>query len=270
MRKIFKEAQSSHEIIQYFYGQYQKNHRAPSIQNLAKKLNIPSKGYLSKILNGPSILSEKHIPSWANFFSFSESEKKIFTLLCQIEKNKKILKEVDLNKELKISRKIHDIHSYNDISITNYPFILYHLIFVHSPIKRARLLDILKVDDLVLVEQAIQSLINNGHIKQNNECLEINETKDLYLSIKRLNNEQIANLLEHSFDFTRKKLMEHKLSSEMCYYNSSFITIDKSKYLDWIRSVRESIEKMQVEIQEDVSPNAVISINIQAFPIDFD
>lgn len=270
LKNLLQDSKTTTEFLKALYSKFKQEHRSPSLENFSRKLNISSKGYLSKVLNAKAILAEKYIANIAKVYSLSEAEQEILTLMCKLEKKKSEFIEVDLETELAISKKAYRTESLKKAQENSYySAFLYNLIYVHAPIRKEDLALNFPLFDQVLIEQALESLIALDFIIEIKEELVINQKKDFFFEASQDSLEKMKELTEQNFALSQKYLVKNEFHSDQCYFEASSVTIKKESYKDWLKTVRRELERLQISTQEDENPNGTIAVNIQVYPLDF-
>ena len=102
---ILMGSRSPREVLQKLYLVFQRSHRNPSLENFARALDIPSKGYLSNLLSGKTKLGEKHISGISRYYSLNEHQEELLLLMSKIERKKKEMIEINLPSEIRRAKK---------------------------------------------------------------------------------------------------------------------------------------------------------------------
>ena len=268
-KEIFLKSTTTAEIVRKLYDNYSQEHRSPSLENFARSLQIPTKGQLSKILNGNLVISENHINKISNYFQISEEEKSLFLLMSKVERKKKKIIEINLEDEIERMKKIISIDSIDNFSCPSILiFLIVNIVYTKKEVNKNSLFSYLKEFSEQRIDFILDQMIRKKILKFNKfNNFVTGENINFYLNFKELSNHDLVNYIEEATKFIGLNWSEQHQSNDISFFETSSITVNKEKYIQWLNDLRIKINNELADVQEDEEPEEVISFNLQIFPL---
>lgn len=238
-----------------------------SLAYICRRAGMPSKGYLSDVINGRRQLHEKFARGLADAFELSGEERKIFLLTVEKEK------ELSPNKQLLLQKRIQALrdHKKSGVSLPSFSAnpVLFTRLFCAlglftKPPTRQRLAEVFRGENEAEVHAAIEQLVRSGAVKEAEGKLTSASSSIMFGSEKGVeaNVRYIQSFLQHSAGQVPKWYARKSES----YIESSVVSVKRETYLAMLPKMKEFFDSAMTEAETAEGADDLVYFNIQVYP----
>lgn len=267
---ILLNAKTSREALRTLYFFKKGKAENFTLGSILLKTGIPSRGYLSMVLNGKKTLGAKYLGKVAKVFGLSPAEAAYLEVLVQIDLSKAkatiAALKADLAKarvELEVSQKVVKSRFSSYVLISE----LFCALSLFT--KEPGLNEILKLfgnHDLLEVQGALAELENLGIIAKDAKAGTYRQLQNKVSWVRGDKVEDTIRGIEEIYRDGIEKLPRYFSDREVAFYNASIVTAKWSDYLRLLPKIREEIYKLENQI-ESQDADALVRFNVQLYPV---
>ncbi len=267
---ILLNSKTSREAVRTLYHFTKAKRDHLSLTHILQKTGIPSRGYLSMVLNGKKTLGQKYLARMGKIFSLAPAEARYLEVLVQIElsKSKETIKklEADLEKarlELVVTEKVlkSQFTSYALISE-----IFCSLSLFKQPPKLSEILALFPNRELLDVQSAIAELEKLGIVEKDSKTNAYKQLQTKVSWIRADDPTAVMRAFEEIFAQGIKDLPKYFPDREISFYNTSAVTAKWSEFVELLPRIREQIYTIENQMDRE-DADCLVRFNVQLYPV---
>lgn len=267
---LLANAKTLGEFLRKLYEESKRRNRKFSVQFISHKAGLPSKGYLGDVFSGRRRLNSKYAPGIANVFGLKGAEKKLFSLLVEMENERSMVRLTMLKKRLE-SIRAQVKGNFTDIPEAGVSQLLVSRVYcalgIFSGAPSSE--EVIKLFPDCAPEEiraVIGSLVVKGLVKESKDGLRYASREVVFDANEERKQEAHQKYLEESMDFARKMAPRWLPAEEESYFESSVVSVNAEKYKKALPRIREFFDLLQSELEEAKNADSLAYFNIQVFP----
>lgn len=267
-RKLVLSGTSAQELVGGLYRHLKSENKKFSLAYICRKAGMPSKGYLSDVINGRRQLHEKFAKGLADAFELEGAERKIFLLTIEKEREPSQRKREVLQKRILAVRDQKKSGVESVPSFLSSPVLFTRLfcalgLFTKPP-TREKLSEIFQGEDQTELSAAIEQLVQSGAVTEKEGLLHPASASIMFGDAQGAegNVRYVQSFLEYSGSQVGKWFPRKKES----YIESSVVSVKLSQYRALLPKMKEYFDAAITELETAQGADDLVYFNIQVYP----
>lgn len=267
---ILLNARGSREALRTLYHFTKGKKETFTLGQILQRTGIPSRGYLSMVLNGKKTLGEKYLGRIAKVFGLGPAETAYLEILVRIDLSKAkatvAALRADLAKariELEVAQKVVATRFGSYVLLSE---IFCALSLFAEPPTLNQLLAKFGNHDFLRVQGALAELEALGIVAKDPDSGGYRQLQNKVSWVRGDRVEDVVRGIEEIYRDGIEKLPRYFGDREVALYNASIVTAKWSDYLRILPKIREEIYKLENQIESEEA-DALVRFNIQLYPV---